>query len=175
MPKYGTCSECGGSVWLTEGGACPQGHGQECISGVAETASPQVTPVALPVVPQPPSESDKKSRSLVITAVVIIALLFCCLIGGILVAIAIPVFNAASETARESACFSQQRVMEGALQQWIAEEEGRSPSDLADYDALVGAIVPEYVGAEQVCPADGTYEYDPITGEVTCSLHGHYY
>ena len=109
-----------------------------------------------------------------IAAVVMVVLLLCCLIGGILTAIAIPVFNAASTTARESACFAQQRVMEGAAMQWAAASEDNDPAQLDDYDALVEVIVPTYVAEEQVCIEGGTYEYDPATGEVTCTLHGHY-
>lgn len=167
MPKYGMCSACGGSVWLTESGACPQGHGPECISGVVETAPPP-----LPI--QPPS-TDKKSKTIITVAIVSAVLLLCCLVGGILVSIAIPVFNEASTSARERACFAEQRVMEGAVQQWIAAEEGRSESDLADCDALIDAVVPDYIPEEPVCADYGTYEYDPLTGEVTCSVHGHYY
>lgn len=162
MPRYGTCSECGTSVWLTEDGACPQGHGPECISGIGETAAPQA-----------PAPAGRKSNAAVI-AIVVVIVLMCCLVSGILVAIAIPVFNAASLSARERACFAQQRVMEGALEQWVVSEDGRSRSDLNDYDALVDAIVPTYVSEEQVCPEGGSYEYDPLTGEVSCTLHGRY-
>lgn len=163
MPGYGMCSECGETVWLTESGACPKGHGPEHISGVVETAPPGA-----------PGDDAKKTRALVIAAVVTVVLLLCCLVGGILVAIAIPVFNAASTTARESACFAQQRLMDGALEQWVIAEEGRSRSDLADYEAVVDAVVPEYVSVEQVCPTDGTYEYDPATDTISCSVHGEY-
>ena len=64
---------------------------------------------------------------------------------------------------------------DGAIEQWIAAEDDRSRGDLADYEAHVEAVVPEYVGEEQICPADGTYEYDPVTGEISCTVHGTYY
>jgi prepilin-type N-terminal cleavage/methylation domain-containing protein len=50
----------------------------------------------------------------------LVELMVVVLIIGILVAIAIPVFNAAQNTARERACFSNQRVIEGAIQQYLA-------------------------------------------------------
>lgn len=167
MPKYGTCSQCGTTVWLTDASACPNGHGPEFISGVVETASQTV--------PGQASGGGKSSKAIVTMVIVVVVLLLCCLVGGILVSIALPVFNAASTNARERACFAEQRVIEGAVQQWMAAEEGRSAGALPAYDAVVNAVVPDYIPEEPVCTEGGTYEYDPVTGEVTCSVHGHYY
>lgn len=50
----------------------------------------------------------------------LVELMVVVLIIGILVAIAIPVFNAASRTARQRTCHSNQRTIEGAVQQWQA-------------------------------------------------------
>ncbi|MDP2299768.1 MAG: type II secretion system protein [Coriobacteriia bacterium] len=50
----------------------------------------------------------------------LVELMVVVLIIGILVAIAIPVFNAASRTARQRTCHSNQRTIEGAIQQWLA-------------------------------------------------------
>ena len=50
----------------------------------------------------------------------LVELMVVVLIIGILVAIAIPVFNAASRTARQRTCHSNQRTIEGAVQQWLA-------------------------------------------------------
>lgn len=174
MPKHGMCSACGETVWLTDNGACVRGHGPECISGAVETA-PQGGPAPLPVPPPGPVDGGKKSRTLIIAAVVAVVLLVCCLVGGILVAIAIPVFNAASTTARESMCFSQQRVIDGAIEQWLAADEDHRRDDLTDYDAVVDAIVPEYIPLEQVCPDGGTYEYDATTSTISCTVHGEYF
>lgn len=173
MPGYGMCSACGETVWLTESGACPKGHGPEYISGVVETA-PQGAPTPLPVPPAGSADDAKKSRTLIIAVVVIVLLLLCCLVSGILVSIAIPVFNAASTAAGENLCLAQQRVMEGAAMQWAAESEGNDPAQLDDFDALVEVTVPAFVYEEPVCPDAGTYEYDPVNNEVSCTLHGHY-
>ena len=48
----------------------------------------------------------------------LVELMVVVLIIGILVAIAIPVFNAARATAEERSCFANQRIVEGAVQQW---------------------------------------------------------
>jgi prepilin-type N-terminal cleavage/methylation domain-containing protein len=50
----------------------------------------------------------------------LVELMVVVLIIGILVAIAIPVFNSATATAKSRACFSNQRVIEGAVQQYLA-------------------------------------------------------
>ena len=52
----------------------------------------------------------------------LVELMVVVLIIGILVAIAIPVFNAASSSARQKACWSNQRTIEGAVQQYIAAD-----------------------------------------------------
>ena len=52
----------------------------------------------------------------------LVELMVVVLIIGILVAIAIPVFNAASKSARQRTCHSNQRTIEGAVQQWLAAD-----------------------------------------------------
>lgn len=50
----------------------------------------------------------------------LVELMVVVLIIGILVAIAIPVFVSASRSASERTCFTNQRTIEGAIQQWLA-------------------------------------------------------
>jgi type IV pilus assembly protein PilA len=52
----------------------------------------------------------------------LVELMVVVLIIGILVAIAIPVFNAASKSARLRTCHSNQRTIEGAVQQYLAAD-----------------------------------------------------
>jgi prepilin-type N-terminal cleavage/methylation domain-containing protein len=52
----------------------------------------------------------------------LVELMVVVLIIGILVAIAIPVFNAARATAQQRSCFANQRTIEGAVQQYLAED-----------------------------------------------------
>jgi type II secretory pathway pseudopilin PulG len=66
------------------------------------------------------------------------------LIIGILVAIAIPVFNAAKAKAQERSCFANQRTLEGSAQTYAAEF-GVLPTTVA-------TMVPEYVKADPICP-----------------------
>ncbi|MDO8880757.1 MAG: type II secretion system protein [Coriobacteriia bacterium] len=55
----------------------------------------------------------------------LVELMVVVLIIGILVAIAIPVFVAVSRTAAERTCQTNQRMIEGAVQQWIAGDPAR--------------------------------------------------
>lgn len=52
----------------------------------------------------------------------LVELMVVVLIIGILVAIAIPVFVSASRSASERTCFTNQRTIEGAVQQWLAAD-----------------------------------------------------
>ncbi|MDO8880758.1 MAG: prepilin-type N-terminal cleavage/methylation domain-containing protein [Coriobacteriia bacterium] len=94
----------------------------------------------------------------------LVELMVVVLIIGILVAIAIPVFNAASRTARQRTCHSNQRTIEGAIQQWLAA----SPTNVwtpklingADELTLNGA----YIKDVPQCPiATGTQYYSTNT------------
>jgi prepilin-type N-terminal cleavage/methylation domain-containing protein len=72
----------------------------------------------------------------------LVELMVVVLIIGILVAIAIPVFNAASANAKKKACWSNQRTIEGAVQQWLANAINNSAADLdgnVNAAPLVGA------------------------------------
>lgn len=172
MPRYGFCSQCNQSVWLTEQGACPNGHGAECISGVTEMVEqPQPLPQPLPQ-DGARLESGKGSKTwLIVIAVLMIPGML--LICGILTAIAIPVFNSASTGAEEQSCFAYERMMEGGYAVWLAESPDHTPEQVPDYRTLeetllAGGHIPESL----VCASGGTYEFS--NGEVTCSTHGHY-
>lgn len=103
MAKAGYCSECGRDVEVTPEGACPFGHGPECLSGVHEVleppavteevaSSPAAPPVEAPaddatggpVYPEPasPSASPNNRAGLVVMIVVILLLLLACVLGG---------------------------------------------------------------------------------------------
>ncbi len=64
MAKAGYCSACGQNVYLNETGACPNGHGPECVSGVYDVPAASPAP-------------KKRRTGLVITLVVVGLLLLC--------------------------------------------------------------------------------------------------
>lgn len=80
MPTAGYCSQCKSNVWVTKEGACPAGHGAECISnryeasperpagvtapGAAPTAEQPAVPAAVPAqTAAPPAAAGPTSRT----------------------------------------------------------------------------------------------------------------
>jgi prepilin-type N-terminal cleavage/methylation domain-containing protein len=85
----------------------------------------------------------------------LVELMVVVLIIGILVAIAIPVFNAAKANAQSKACFANQRTIEGACQTYQASV-GTLPVAVAD-------LVPTFIHAAPMCPKT-LLGYDLATG-----------
>lgn len=77
----------------------------------------------------------------------LVELMVVVLIIGILVAIAIPVFNAANANAREKACFANQRTIEGAIQQYLAANATNAWAAGGD-----ATLVPNYLQTSPICP-----------------------
>ncbi|MEL7667170.1 MAG: type II secretion system protein [Actinomycetota bacterium] len=111
----------------------------------------------------------------------LVELMVVVLIIGILVAIAIPVFNAASDSARKSACQSNLRTLDGATEQWAAANPNNDKSTLQTTMAEV-LDASDANGAEYsldnyvkewddstVCPANGV-AYTATAGDFTCTL-----
>lgn len=105
----------------------------------------------------------------------LVELMVVVLIIGILVAIAIPVFNNASDSARQSACQSNLRTLDGATQQWAAADATHDPSSLdalADAQTALTSYVKNWAGVT-VCPTDGA-AYTVTDGDFSCP-NGHDY
>ena len=109
----------------------------------------------------------------------LVELMVVVLIIGILVAIAIPVFNAASASARERTCQANQRTIEGAVEQYLASEPDnlRTACDGAAWEGvLVGGT--NFLKSVPLCPTDKAhYTYDSVTMEVECTgvdAHPHF-
>ena len=104
----------------------------------------------------------------------LVELMVVVLIIGILVAIAIPIFNAAKASAQQRTCFANERTVEGAYQSYLAGG-GAVCTDLA---TLQTALTGNYVKVWPSCPASGTYStvYPAGNGSVTmsCDVHGHF-
>jgi len=58
----------------------------------------------------------------------LVELMVVVLIIGILVAIAIPVFNSAKANAQKKSCYANQRTLEGAAQTYAASNDGALPT-----------------------------------------------
>ena len=179
MALAGYCDSCGENVWVTPSGACPRGHGADRISNVYETGTPgdmapdlSRTPGYVPVAPEPvvgrPPGPRKKMSAGVVIAIIVAVLLGCAVVGIVsIVGLAgLPAFNAAQSGAQQRACFSNQRTIESAAQTYNADKEVMPES--------IDALVPSYLKTAPVCPSGGKYSFDSATGEVSCSVHGHY-
>lgn len=102
----------------------------------------------------------------------LVELMVVVLIIGILVAIAIPVYNAASDSARQRTCQSNMRVIEGAVQQYVAANDGAVVADLAGKVNAGHELVPEFVKEVPYCPSDDAktpYSLD-ASGTTACPI-----
>ena len=100
----------------------------------------------------------------------LVELMVVVLIIGILVAIAIPVFNAASRAARLRTCHANQRTIEGAIRQYevvagVLPGAGRLNGNGTPSTADV--LVPGYIKAAPRCPESNGWYYVSAAGTVT--------
>lgn len=102
----------------------------------------------------------------------LVELMVVVLIIGILVAIAIPVFNVARARAQERSCFANQRTIEGASQTYVADDVGNSLGTL-DGAAWEGILVPNFIADVPLCPTNDA-SYTLANGVITCPDHAHY-
>jgi len=106
----------------------------------------------------------------------LVELMVVVLIIGILVAIAVPVFNAARSTAQERTCFANQRTLEGAAVNY-SSQNGTYPA-AGPVNATHPLIANGFVKAPPTCPLGGQqYAMDAsgtvTTASLTCG-HPHY-
>jgi type II secretion system protein G len=117
-------------------------------------------------------KKDNKGFTLVELMVVL-------LIIGILVAIAIPIYNKTQENAQKRACQSNLRTLDGAAAQYHAAK-GNYPN-AANYDDLANLTEDDvfvgnngYIKELPQCPSSGAdYKYDATEGKFTCNQTGH--
>ena len=86
----------------------------------------------------------------------LVELMVVVLIIGILVAIAIPIFNAAKASAQQKTCYANMRTESGAYQTWLADQSG-TPVYPTDWATLNADLVPNYIKTTPTCPAGGAY------------------
>jgi len=89
----------------------------------------------------------------------------------LLAAIAIPNFVKAREVAQRNACVSNLRQIDMAKEMWATDHKS-AEGDMSATEANLTAGG-KYLQARPVCPAGGTYSYNPIGIRTTCSVPRH--
>lgn len=84
----------------------------------------------------------------------LVELMVVVLIIGILVAIAIPIFNNASNNAKVKTCAANIRTMRGAIEQYVALDPANAYADIDSADNLVTEGV---LKAAPTCPFGTAY------------------
>ncbi len=108
----------------------------------------------------------------------LVELMVVVLIIGILVAIAIPVFNAARANAQQRSCQANLRTMDGAIEQWRAEDVDNDPADWGGVfaTAMGAGGLADYIQETPTCPGGGTYSVSNSTdARFACDVAGHAY
>ena len=99
----------------------------------------------------------------------LVELMVVVLIIGILVAIAIPVFNAAQGSARRGACQNNLRVLDGATQQWLADSSLNTSATVEASPEVLKPYVKDWAKST-VCPLDDTKRYGNVKGDFYCTV-----
>jgi prepilin-type N-terminal cleavage/methylation domain-containing protein len=103
----------------------------------------------------------------------LVELMVVVLVIGILVAVAIPIYQRAWTEIRTRSCFANQRTVEGAYTTYVASQSV-TPAPFADTTALMAALVPNYIREAPACPAGGAYTWQQ-SGDLNCSAPGHFH
>lgn len=94
----------------------------------------------------------------------LVELMVVVLIIGVLVAIAVPVYNSATARAETSACDANKRIIDAAVLMWQMEQDNPSTEIPDSIEDLSG-----FFQETPKCPSGGTYTLD--TNGTTCSKH----
>lgn len=101
----------------------------------------------------------------------LVELMVVLVIIGILVAIAVPIYNKTQDKAKETACQANLRILNGAAAQYNTEKALGENEDELSNENWVNKLVGEdkYILEKPTCPSGGTYTFE--AGKFTCDKH----
>jgi prepilin-type N-terminal cleavage/methylation domain-containing protein len=104
-------------------------------------------------------------------AFTLVEIMIVVLIIGILVAIAVPNFIRARESARARACVANLRQIDSAKEQYAMDQKLAQGSTMPALSVLCGTGTTTYIkGGAPECPASGTYAVNNLGTDPTCSI-----
>ena len=111
----------------------------------------------------------KNKKGFTLTELMIVVVIL-----GILVLIAVPIYNNATDKAERSTCAANRRTIESAMVQYnVIEEGGLSDNiDIEGPDGLEGLLGGTYIDEWPECPSGGTYGLSESGVNITCTIHG---
>jgi prepilin-type N-terminal cleavage/methylation domain-containing protein len=104
-------------------------------------------------------------------AFTLVEIMIVVLIIGILVAIAVPNFVRARESARARACVANLRQMDSAKEQYAMDNRLAQGATMPALSTLCGAGTTTYIkGGTPQCPSSGTYTLGNLGSDPVCSI-----
>lgn len=99
----------------------------------------------------------------------LVELMVVVVIIGILVAIAVPVYNGTQTAAKANTCAANLRIIDGAIALYNANT---TDAAIKAGDTITEKLVPDYIQSEPKCPNGGTYSLISSGGAIVadCSL-----